>query len=288
MASAAEMAEQDIAERSTSVAVISGGVEATIENSEFTGNQAIAGNGGQGGAGADGGESGNYNDVYVGTGSGAVTIDGGTLTVTDSSFSDNLVQGGQGGQGGSGGNGGDSHEAEGGAIRVSAWAGVVPGSLEMTNTTLTNNTVVAGQGGKAGEGGAHDGRDGDASTGGLWAFSELGTEGLINVTITDSTVSGNVVQGSSSANTNGVGILADVGATLTLTNVTTSDNKQVVDGVETVVDGYGCEGILTADGCVGERGAIVVQNTHDDGLGSLRQAILVANGQEGRRRHSVQ
>ncbi len=257
----------------------SGGSHATVVGSEFVGNQAIGGDGGNGGAGADGGESGNYNNVFVGNGSGAMTIDGGTLTVMDSTFSDNLVQGGHGGQGGSGGNGGDSNQGVGGAIRVGAWSGVVPGSLELTNTTLTNNKVVAGQGGKAGEGGAHDGSDGDASVGGLHAHSALGTEGLINVSITDSTVSGNVVQGSSNANTNGVGILADIGASLTLTNVTTNDNKQVIDGVETVVDGYSCEGIRTADGCM------AAQQGDADRDGDVDfddfMALAAAFGQEG-------
>ncbi len=230
-----------------------GGVEATVTSSQFIGNHAITGDGGNGGAGADGGESGNYNNTFFGGSGGALIIVGGSLTVVDSSFSDNVVQGGNGGQGGVGGNGGHGSSPVGGAISVFTWdeGFTAPGLLNMTNTTVTNNTVIAGRGGAAGEGGAHDGDDGEAVGGGLGASSTTGKAGLVFVNVTGSTITGNTVQASSDAGVSGAGLLAGIGANVTLTNVDVSANQKVTDGVEAVVDGYACEGILTADGnCV--------------------------------------
>ncbi len=149
----------------------------------------------------------------------------------------------------------------------------------MTNTTLTNNTVIAGYGGKAGDGGGHDGADGEALGGGLRAFSPNGTPGLAVVNATDSTVTGNVVQSSGNAGGNGAGILADIGANVTLTNVTISENKEIADGAEVVVDGFACEGIPTADGCV------AAQQGDADRDGDIDMvdfaALAAAFGQEG-------
>ena len=229
------------------------GVQANVASSNFSGNQAIMGDGGQGGMGADGGDSGFYGGLTTskdaaGEG-GALSLDGGTLTLLDSSFTNNTVRGGTGGRSGTGGNGGDSLTVAGGAIKVTPYTSgfELPASAEITNVTLTNNKVIAGYGG---DGDASDGKDGPALGGAFYTLSDNGKSGLAETTITDTTVSGNVVQGNSSAKTDGPGILADIGATLKLTNVAISDNKAVIDGEETVVDGYTCEGIPTADGCV--------------------------------------
>ena len=72
------------------------GAAATFLNSEFIGNKAIAADGGNGGAGADGGDS----AIYVrlnGVGGGAISAVGSGLTILDSTFSENVVQGGNGG-----------------------------------------------------------------------------------------------------------------------------------------------------------------------------------------------
>jgi hypothetical protein len=141
------------------------GAEATVTKSRFTGNRTVTGDGGKGGAGADGGDSGNYGDTFFDGGNGAIVNDSSALTVIDSFFSGNVVQGGTGGQGGSGGNGGNGSDNAAGAIGVSTFFG--NSSLDMTNSTLLNNTVIAGHGGQAGEGGDHDGIGGSARGGGL-------------------------------------------------------------------------------------------------------------------------
>lgn len=145
---------------------LSDGVEASVASSRLNGNQVTVGDGGKGGAGADGGDTGNYGDnTFVNGHGGAISVEGSTLILTDSSLFGNVVQGGNGGQGGSGGNGGNATGTSGGAIAVVTATG--DASLEMINTTVTHNVVIGGHGGKAGEGGAQDGIGGGAHGGGL-------------------------------------------------------------------------------------------------------------------------
>jgi hypothetical protein len=157
------------------------GAETTVTKSSFKGNQAVTGDGGKGGDGADGGDSGNYGDTFLGGGSGAIRSDGAALAVIDSFFSGNVVQGGNGGQGGSGANGGNGSDNDGGAIAVTTSFG--NSSLEMTNTTLINNSVIAGHGGNAGEGGGDDGIAGSAIGGGLAInISDAGNNAEVTLT----------------------------------------------------------------------------------------------------------
>ena len=124
-------------------------------------------------------------------------------------------------------------------------------TFDVTDSTLTNNEVIAGNGGQAGDSGARDGKDGDAGGAGLFAYSGSGRSDLLFLNITDSTVTGNVAKAGADNVVQGGGILAGFGANLTLTNVDISGNKEVTGGVEVVIDGYACEGILTSDGnCV--------------------------------------
>ena len=95
--------------------------------------------------------------------------------------------------------------------------------------------------------------------------------------ITDSSVSGNTVQGSTAHSS---GILADIGATVTISNVDVSDNKEVAGGEETVSDGYVCEGIETEEGnCVAPQQG----DANRDGKVDLEDflALSAAFGQEG-------
>lgn len=214
-------------------------IEATVANSEFNGNQAITGDGGNGGADADGGDSGDYAGLFVGTNTGAIRIDGGELTVSESSFSNNVARGGNGGQGGSGGIGGDSATSRSGALSAGTWFedgddGSV--SLVVTGSTLRNNTVIAGHGGMAGDGGV-DGSDGNAVGGGLWASSEGG--GQVLVTVTDVRFTGNSARAHGEAVGGAIGVEGSVnlGVDGSHFNNNSADGREVAQGGAISIDG---------------------------------------------------
>ena len=100
------------------------------------------------------------------------------------------------------------------------------------------------------------------------------------IEITDSAIAGNDAQAPAGSEISGSGVYASFGANLTLENVDISDNKEVLGGADSVVDGYTCEGIATAEGnCVApQRG-----DANRDGKVDMDDflALSAAFGQEG-------
>ncbi|MFA7672623.1 MAG: InlB B-repeat-containing protein [Clostridia bacterium] len=129
---------------------ITGGT-VTIENVSFSNNQAIGGNGGEGGDGKGPGatydDGGNGGSAGNGEG-GAIYLNSGTLSVSNSSFSGNTAIGGQGGRGGNGtgvgGQGGHGGNGFGGAIFINT------GSFNLQYCTFSNDSASGGNGGNGG------------------------------------------------------------------------------------------------------------------------------------------
>ncbi len=169
----------------------------SVTSSTISGNSAGAGgrggdgapdagmNGGAGGAGGSGGGIDNYGgDVLI----GGTTHQGAGDTFTRNragvgghgGAGSNGIGGSTGGNGGAGGNGGD-----GGALYTTIAGAKHPGSLQVTNTTLTGNKAGnAGAGGKGGfgGGGGSGGAGGDGGDGGAIAGISS-PSGLLNVTV---------------------------------------------------------------------------------------------------------
>ncbi|MGI8855126.1 MAG: choice-of-anchor Q domain-containing protein [Thermomicrobiales bacterium] len=148
-------------------AVSNGTGTLTLMNSTFAADQAIGGGGGTGGTGGTGGRNnvgGNGGDGGTGgSGGGGGVSNGGTLTLTNSTFSADQSTGGIGGTGGSGGrNGNGGNGGNGGA-------GVAGAVFNTSSVTIVNATIAANSasGGGLGTGGtgSSPGADGVSGTG---------------------------------------------------------------------------------------------------------------------------
>jgi hypothetical protein len=161
--------------------LVAGGT-AVLNNDTLSGNLAQGGNGA---TGSDGGVSrdrfGRYHIFPAGPGSpggssggGGLVASGGTVTLTNVTFSNNRAQGGTGGNGGNGGlfqkyfavaagNGGSGGTATGGGL----W--VIGGSVQMVADTVTGNAALGGAGGNGGRGipNGADGSPGQSQGGGI-------------------------------------------------------------------------------------------------------------------------
>jgi hypothetical protein len=130
-----------------------------VTESLFKGNSATGGNGGNGGAGSNGGASaggngGRAGDGGNGLGSAISSTSTGTLTVVNSTFTQNTAMGGHGGTGGNGGTGssvGQAGAGGGGGTGGGAIA-TAGGSATIANVTIASNTGTAGAVGTAGTG----------------------------------------------------------------------------------------------------------------------------------------
>jgi hypothetical protein len=147
-----------------------------IENSTFTGNQAmgaagsagadaITGNGGDGGAGGEARGAGLYN--YQGV-----------VNIHNSRFANNSARGGNGGKGGIGGEGSLVSGGVGGVGAAASGGGIYNvGTLSMTNSTFEGNSATGGTGGTGGKGndsayfshGGYGGNGGMAYGGGIYS-----------------------------------------------------------------------------------------------------------------------
>lgn len=193
---------------------------ATVSNSDFTSNRAQGGRGGEGGeggagaAGGDGGEGGNGGDGGYASG-GVVYIDSGSLIAADSDFADNSAIGGDSGPGRRGGTGGTSTGsggaprgglggsssvgglAHGGAISVALGNISLTGSSVLSNRATGGNGERGGVGGQGGAGSGGDGRGGNGGNGGQGGVAQGG--GIFslrgNLSVTDSTIANNELQG---------------------------------------------------------------------------------------------
>jgi fibronectin-binding autotransporter adhesin len=135
---------------------------------------------------------------------GALYNGGGAVTISNSAVTNNSARGGAGGMGGevssglgggAGGAGGAGAAAQGGGVSS------IGGSLELINSAVSANSALGGTGGYGGDGvlgsvdqprspaqGGDGGAGGSAQGGGVFA------SGATAVTLTNSTLSGNVAQ----------------------------------------------------------------------------------------------
>jgi hypothetical protein len=186
------------------------GVSLTLNTSSLLNNQAHGGAGGRGGDGgpgagfftASGGNAGAGGAGGSAQGAGLL-VGGGIVSLSNSTFSTNISQGGAGGAGGSGGSasfggnggaGGTGGSSQGGGLYLSGTT-----SLSLSASTIDHNQSVGGTGGQGGIGdigfttgfsgaGGNGGAGGAAQGSGL--FSALSTLTIINSTIPFNTVQG--------------------------------------------------------------------------------------------------
>jgi hypothetical protein len=151
----------------------------TLEGCLIQNNLAVGGRGLPGSFVSIGGEGGPTAGGPGGYGlGGGVYVGGGTVTISNSTFSANSARGGDGGDGSScGSGGGDGGNSLGGALYVSA------ATVSLHNTTITGNYANGGAGGKGtrsrlGYGRSPDGTDGQGIGGGIYvdATASLGLD----------------------------------------------------------------------------------------------------------------
>jgi hypothetical protein len=140
-----------------------------LERSEVSGGMTTGGSGGNGGTGGDkgGAQTSNLLGAVGGGGDGgggglaggAVSADGGTLAIANSTVSGNTANGGTGGTGGDAttsvqligvglrpsGDGGDGGDAQGSGVSVAAAS-----NAAISNSTIADNTATGGPGGAGG------------------------------------------------------------------------------------------------------------------------------------------
>lgn len=165
-----------------------------IEDTTFSQNAAVAGNGGAGGAAGEGTYTGLDGSGGKGAdASGGAVYAGQALEIARSTFSDNAVRGGHGAAGGNqvtgnGSNGRDGGQASGGAIAAADQS-------QLVNCTLYNNRAVGGNGGQGGDARLVAGNGGDGGNGLGGAIYNLGALRALHCTI---------AQGGAYGGTNGV------------------------------------------------------------------------------------
>ena len=192
----------------------------TISDSSFDQNAA---NGGRGGTAGDGGsgDGGGIGGTGAGGGQGgnarggSVFFDSGTLSVASSNFQSSSVRGGSAGHGGRGGLGGQQggsgspNGALGGASSVGGWAQggsiwVGVGDVTIAQTRMIDAYLGGGIGGRGGVGGngGHassdtGGRGGAGGSGGEGGMAEGGGyyHGRGTVTILDTEIADNTIEG---------------------------------------------------------------------------------------------
>jgi hypothetical protein len=146
---------------SASGGAISNGGTLIVSGTTFAGNSARGGAGGSGGHGgnATGAPGGTGGNAGVGAdGSGGALLNTGTVTVTNTTFTANIVVGGAGGNGGVGGSGTSVPIAGTGANGGNGSGGAIDhggsGTLAATNATIARNAATGGVLGTGGAG--HD------------------------------------------------------------------------------------------------------------------------------------
>jgi hypothetical protein len=199
-----------------------------VRGSTFTGNQAIGGSHATGLFGRG--------HVGDGSGGGLINLDGGTATVTDSTFDHNEARGGDDNVGGTSLTGGRGAFIVGwglgGAITNEGWNRGTGTSMTASNLTLTHNRAVGGEG----------------NTGNVLAGAGVGG-GLASwwvaapVTIRDSTVAHNQAVGGSGADGLGGGLANVLGSSMTV--VASAVDKNLALG------GDGADGSDGGDGLGG-------------------------------------
>ena len=192
----------------------------TISDSLFDQNAANGGRGGNGGDGGSG-DGGGIGGTGAGGGQGgdarggAVFLDSGTLTVSSSVFQNGSVRGGSAGHGGRGGRGGQQggsgspNGALGGASNIGGWAQggaiwVGVGDVTISQTRMVDAFLGGGIGGRGGVGG--NGGNAATNTGGSGGQGGSGGEGGTaegggyyhgkgTVTLLESEIADNTIEG---------------------------------------------------------------------------------------------
>lgn len=221
----------------------------TLHLTDVTVSGNVAGDGGHGGAGGPGpgtafGGAG-ANGGCCGDG-GGIDNAGGTVTITDSTFSGNHA--GAGGAGGAGGLSSSAFGGAGGQGQGGSSGGAIAttgGSISITDSTLSGN--FAGAGGNGGNGGGSaltsavsskkGGDAGNGSAGGALFVSGSATATLKDVTIADNRVGSPGTPGSASAGDSkslpglpgaaafGGGVYVSTTPAATVSNTLLSDNE---------------------------------------------------------------
>jgi hypothetical protein len=217
-----------------------------LTNCTLAGNQAT---GRSGIAGEDGedrdnvGQSGGHGTAGE-EGFGGAIYNLGDLSVFTSRFLTNSASGGAGGDGGDGGGGyWEGGEGGAGAAGAGAWGGAIynAGSLLLSNTFFSGNTVTGGNGGAGGAGGSAPfrGLPGSGGIGGLSGGAALynaQTTTVVNCTFADNVArGGNGEAGGSSGNNGKAGRRGgdsfgggiDNDGTLRITNATFLANRAI-------------------------------------------------------------
>ena len=263
------------------------------------------------------GHAGSYSDPGSpgqGAQGGALYNGGGAVTISDSTLTDNSAPGGAGGEGGLGKNGPASGPSggAGGAGGVAQGGGVcsIGGSLELINSSVSGNSAQGGAGGDGGGGGyfanrsggvpALSGADGgDAGAGGSTQGGGVFASGATAVTLTNSTLSGNVAQAGGFGNGGGGyygygglgnlsgrpgqggGLCAQGCASVTLTNSTVLQNTawgshganggggEEGGAAEYAGPGQGGGLYLVANGAVTLAQTTIALNTAEGGAGGI-------------------
>ncbi len=173
-----------------------GGV--TLSNDFVNSNVALGGNSGSSGSAVN-----PFGGFDGGTGEGGgVVLQASNANLSNDTFSFNAAEGGNGGGGGNGvkghdrsagGLGGDGGDGEGGGL-----VAAVTGSATVSADTFSGNIVFGGLGGDGGNGGnaGHAGAGGTGGSGGFGGGGGLFVEAG-GFTLTNDTISNNLVQGSS-------------------------------------------------------------------------------------------
>jgi hypothetical protein len=178
-------------------------------------NDTLSGNLAQGGNGAKGSNGGVYRDrfghyhIFPGgtggsggsSGGGGLLAAGGTVTLTNVTFSNNRAQGGTGGNGGNGGSiqgfavpggaGGSGGIGQGGGLCV------IGGSVQMVADTVTGNAALGGAGGTGGLGipNGAAGNPGWSRGGGIANFNPVAATLTYSLNPTTTTVTVNNASG---------------------------------------------------------------------------------------------
>jgi CSLREA domain-containing protein len=178
---------------------------------------------------------------------GGVLAEDSTVVISNSTLSDNTVQGAQAGGVGSG--------VKGGAAYGGGVGGIGAPKVAIVNSTLERNEV---RGGNSSPGNGNENHGGPAGGGGVGTPGTAGTWSIVNSTV----VNGDAIGGPGSGATDGRGGLADgagihLGGSISLVNDTITDND--VQG-GTVTPG-GMLGLGVGGGLATFAGSLTVSNT---------------------------
>jgi hypothetical protein len=187
----------------------------TVADSTFTGNRAIAGNGGSGGK---------FAGVCVvdnALGGGVFCADGAAMTVSGSAFSNNLAMGGSNASGSTGGQGRVSAGAGGGLDSL--------GAATITDSIFDHNQAIGGSGSSGGSGFTVVGRGSGGAISSSHFDDSPTTLNLDNCTFTDNQAVGGAATTSGTVAGDGIGggLANFFGSTATVSGCVFAGNQAI-------------------------------------------------------------